>query len=240
MTPHCDRWAKPLLIMHIPKTAGTSLLSMVQQQYEPEDLELLYPCIDEQIDALVARSRSPRVVMGHFKFGLHDRLSPGCRYVTFLRDPVEQVVSHFNHLAASTEPDHLAQLGPNDTLANFLDHPWAMNLQTQFMCRRSPIEIGADPEDAVRYALEVIDRYFVAVGTVEWFLESVVAMTPLLGWRALPIPALNAAPSSPRMVRRSELDPNLVRRIEEQNQADRRLHDAISRRLWRDLATRRT
>lgn len=232
--------ATPLLIMHIPKTAGTSLLSIVQQQYAPEDLEMLYPCTDEQIDALVARPRPPRVVMGHFQFGLHERLSPGCRYVTFLRDPVEQVVSHFNYLAASTAPDHLSQLGPNDTLEDFIDHPWAMNLQTQFLCRRSPIEIYADPEDAFRHALAVIDRHFVAVGTVEWFLESIIAMTPMLGWRAVPVPALNAAPRGPRSVRRSELDPDLVRGIEQRNQTDRRLHDTMSRRLWREIAARRT
>jgi hypothetical protein len=114
------------------------------------------------------------------------------------------------------------------------------NLQTQFLCRRSPIEIYADPEDAFRHALAVIDRHFVAVGTVEWFLESIIAMTPMLGWHAVPVPTLNAAPRAPRSVRRSELDPDLVRRIEQRNQTDRRLHETLSRRLWREIAARRT
>jgi hypothetical protein len=226
----------PLLVMHIPKTAGTSLLSIVERQYAPDELVKLYPGHPHEVDAFVAHPRPARAIMGHFRFGLHERLAAGGRYVTFLRDPVDHVISMFNYLATSAEPEHRAQLGPDDTLEHFLVHPWALNFQAQYLCAWTPEAIAADPDAALARALGNLDAHFAAVGLVEWFLESIAAMTPRLGWRPVAIEKLNETPRGPRTVRRAELSGHVIRTIEYTNRCDCRLYEAVSERFWRSLA----
>ena len=118
------RPAGPLLFMHIPKTAGTTLRAVVERQYRPTTLFSLYPGHEAQLDALRVRvsDRPPAAVMGHFRFGLHAAFPAGGRYVTFLRDPVDQVISHYNHLLNSDSPEHRQVVGPAGGLDRFLDH----------------------------------------------------------------------------------------------------------------------
>lgn len=236
MTARTDRRAAPLLILHIPKTAGVSLGWVAERQYPAGELVSIYPGRDEQFDAFVARPRMPAALIGHFRFGLHERLPSGGRYVTFLRDPVEQVVSHFNYLAANPATEHGSQIGLRDTLADFLAHPWARNLQTQFVCGWQADEVAAAPEAALERALAAIDAHFLGVGLVERFEESVRALAPALGWRRTRVPRMNRTPLGPRAVRRRTLDPQLERAIEDANALDRRLYAIVRERFERELA----
>jgi len=223
--------ARPLLIMHIPKTAGTSLRSIAEQQYRSAEFATLYPGSDSQIEDFLACSGSPAAVIGHFRFGLHERLTGRCRYVTFLRDPVDQVVSHFNFLAASTASHHREQLRPEDHLEDFVAHPWAQNLQTQFVCGWLPDAIAADPDAAFERTLAVLAGHFIGVGLVERFEASIHALAPALGWQIKRIPHLNPSPPGPRAVLRRDLDPSLARRIEDANACDRRLYEHVRERV---------
>lgn len=215
-----------LLFMHIPKTAGTTFRFIVEQQYRPRELAALYPGHREQFDAFqaAARKRPPLAAMGHFRFGLHRRLAPVTRYVTFLRDPVDQALSHFNHLRDSDHPDHRAVVRPADGLDRFLVHDWARNLQTQYVTGLTADEIDADPDEAFRIATEIFRHHFLGVGVVEQFAASVKALADRLDWRVPRFGRLNRSDERPNHILRAELPPSLVERLKQANACDRRLH----------------
>src|SRR5262245_21353372 len=116
MVPDRSLGGGTLLLMHIPKTAGTSTRWIAEQQYPVGTIHQLYPGHEPQIVALVeaARLRDSAVVMGHFRFGLHDRLPGGGRYVTFLRNPIDQVISHYHHLQTVDDPNNQGVSVPGD------------------------------------------------------------------------------------------------------------------------------
>ncbi|QEL15996.1 sulfotransferase family 2 domain-containing protein [Limnoglobus roseus] len=215
-----------LLFMHIPKTAGTTLRFIVEQQYRPGNLYPIYPGHREQLDVFhaFARRQLPRAVMGHFRFGLHLRLAPLSRYVTFFRDPVDQVISHYNHLLNSDRPDHREIVRPRGGLGQFLVHEWARNLQTQYVTGLSAEEIDADPDEAFHTAVGILQHHFLGFGVVEKFAASVHAMADRLGWSVPRFSALNRSAERPRRLLRKALDRCLIDRIVQANSCDVRLH----------------
>jgi hypothetical protein len=221
--------AGPLLIMHIPKTAGTTLRWVAGLQYPPGGLHPLYPGDGPQIDALAADARSglPRAVIGHFRFGLHARMPAAAGYVAFVRDPVDRVVSHFNYLVGAGDPDNRGVLGPGDGLEEFVAHGWARNLQTQFVTGWTASEVEADPDRAFDRATDVLAEHFLGLGVVEQFAASLCLLADGLGWRVPSLPRLNPAPAGPRAVRRRDLGPSAVREIEDANACDRRLYEHV-------------
>jgi hypothetical protein len=83
-----------LAYLHIPKTAGTSVRIMFR------DAGLPYFEINDLAGAqefvLMPRWRRQRyrAVFGHMPYGVH-RYEPSARYATFLRNPIERVISSF-------------------------------------------------------------------------------------------------------------------------------------------------
>ncbi len=108
---------KPALFLHIQKTAGTSVVKMCREYYG----ETLVSHIDY-------RGRKPEsfeetgFVSGHFGYGFARPLM-GSRYsFTFLRDPVERVLS-FYYFCCRSDPDayEIYRLTQENTINDFLD-----------------------------------------------------------------------------------------------------------------------
>jgi len=114
-----------LLYLHVPKTAGTSLIDVIYRQhndstgsreeggwfcngvyYYPGEPDFIRPCkphhpyrIVQPSSILKALSRDDlRVVAGHFSFGLHTIVDRPTTYATMLRHPVDRITSLYYHL----------------------------------------------------------------------------------------------------------------------------------------------
>jgi hypothetical protein len=96
-----------IVSLHIPKTAGTSFRTILKDKigdsrvvrldiHNKNDIRL-----NEKAFTKDKLRNKIKVVHGHFKFAdikeLFD-LNPSVRYVTWLRDPVDRVLSHYYYL----------------------------------------------------------------------------------------------------------------------------------------------
>ena len=96
-----DGQSKVLMIVHIPKAAGTTLRVIAQRQY-PQTFIIGHdiPAERQRLRALSEDGkRDLRAVFGHMCWGWHKELAPGqeYQYLTMLRDPTERVLSLYAH-----------------------------------------------------------------------------------------------------------------------------------------------
>lgn len=226
------------LFLHIPKTGGstlksclsTSLRQTLDVEASSEEAEAMgrlarfykhgifyYPTgfyLDPSpCDAIYygrqLGAESLRAVIGHFSYGLHNHINRSCQYLTFLRDPVERVLSLYFHQKTS------GILAEGVTISQFVEgmtvEDWNARLQSWYP------ESPAFSEDEIRHAsrlmarndqtrriagchaneeisdkqmlakaMENLDRRFLFVGLNEKFDESLLLLANALGWDSLP------------------------------------------------------
>ena len=106
-----------LIFVHIPKTAGTTFAAILERNFRASRIVSVYPnfgITTSELRALPDETRATmECVKGHFDYGIHRDLGRPFRYVTFLRHPVEQVRSRYNHMRSSRAHPlhHLARKG---------------------------------------------------------------------------------------------------------------------------------
>ncbi len=177
-----------IIFIHIPKTAGATFVSIARRQIPPAAVLDLPGSLAEARAALAqcpeAARHGLRFLHGHVPFGLHTSLPGASRYVTFLRHPVERMVSAYYYAIRRPEwrayhDIHRRRL----SLEAFVDSDVAADLnngQTRFLA-------GSDAPVTGRAALEqglhTLHAEVAFVGLTERFDESLLLCRRLLGWR---------------------------------------------------------
>jgi hypothetical protein len=184
----------------------------------------------EAWSALGARTQARvSAIIGHFWFGLHEHIDRPARYLTFLRDPVDRVVSL--HAFA-------VRYGLRADLRQYVEDgrdAQIDNGQTRRLCGRLPErDIRFDPCDAdvLARAMQHLHRLTV-VGLTERFDESVLLAARTLGWR---FPAHDVHNVTRRRPRLDEIPADVRARIEEHNRFDAALYEEGRRMFEERLA----
>ena len=195
--PRVDRTTK-ILFLHIPKTAGMSLNGLLVRNYRGKKQfnaeiarttpEAWQQCLDRLRNTSPEELEQIAVVKGHFIFGLHDLLPGPSTYITFLRDPVKRLISHYNMIkrGEGIPADH--QLDPTRADWNLGTWPDFLrtldNYQTRAISGRDfDVPFGACNEEHLALAKENLDRHFAFVGITEQFDLSLTALRRTLGWK---------------------------------------------------------
>ncbi|MGN7983615.1 hypothetical protein [Burkholderia sp. 22313] len=136
---------KPLAVMHIPKTAGTSVVTGISQSLQTNDEvrgidRLLLGTFDRlsEFDDEVARtihldeSKMPesKLIMGHFSYSTLTNRYPRAQLLTFLREPLSRLLSHWVYWRCMSD-EYLVRWGSwrdciklsRGTLKEFLTDP---------------------------------------------------------------------------------------------------------------------
>ena len=98
-----------IYFLHIPKTAGQSLASLIRSAY-PQELEISIYTIPEFLKLSRAEINKFKCFTGHFGTGLFELLDRDISCVTMLRNPFERAVSFIHFATKMARPDDLSEL----------------------------------------------------------------------------------------------------------------------------------
>jgi hypothetical protein len=216
----------PLVITHIPKTAGTSLANLVTR-FHP-DATLIYGEELENI-AFIDSFRSapwPPVVMGHFSYGVHRLLGVPPRYATILRHPVGRIVSLYRHLKAAPDSPITERLRAGMSLREYVASGITEMTNNQ-MCRMVagiPPDLGMIIKASwlLDLAIYNLERHYQVVGIVERLNQALGVLAEILEWGDFATPFDNVSPGSP-----PELDDGTLQTVCELNELDLRLYEYV-------------
>lgn len=180
--------------LHIPKTAGSSFKAILEKVYGDRYLEI--PNTHSALNAWIEHIKKENLqnidfVYGHMPYGVHKYFPEGikCNYITFLRNPIERLMSMFNFNM---------QLGLNIREATVSEF-----LQWVYACRISALDNGMTrviagnmsvftdiplicvTEHVYIEALKNLKNMFF-VGTTENFQKNLESLAGKLGWSSIP------------------------------------------------------
>jgi hypothetical protein len=219
----------PLLLVHLPKTAGTTLAQLLRYHYRDGAFMgagnvLSRP--DEAGPRLQAIARKPaiRAASGHVSLGLAERVLPDATFVTILREPVARTLSQYWFLTEAGRGGGLVPPGLDEDarglgLEEQFDRGYLIgDLQTRMLCGLvSPYD--QLPADALDRAKANLRGRFAYVGTTERFDQLLAVLNLALGW---PTTAHEPARENPH--RPVEVPDELCALAAERNRLDAELH----------------
>lgn len=154
-----------LLFMHIPKTAGSTVHSMLGLQF-PKRRQLIRNMVQHTaaLENLSAAQREElRLVRGHFPHGLHHFFTGSTEYTTLLREPVDRCISHYYYLKGKR--DALPQDDPRSirhSLAELCSNGeflFVDNLQVRYLSGNAAAPFGQVNETMFRDALKNLEAF---------------------------------------------------------------------------------
>ena len=228
-----------LILLHIPKTAGTTLAIILIGKYGQEATRAVtggYAGREAFPNEPEAARASPRLFIGHQAFGLHEHIPRPCEYVTVLRDPVARIVSHYHHvLNEETHYLHKRVVDRGLTLEQYAENPFKSHeldngqsrMLASYALNRSQ-RIGQSQRSLIPSAMENLERSFCCVVTTERFDETMVLLSDSLHWNRVPayLPA-RVSQSKPR----EPIPQEIADKIREINALDVELYGWVSKRL---------
>lgn len=196
----------PLVFQHIPKTAGVSVRSLISCNFHHD--EILHVPDSRWTDAQFAADSLDRYgfIHGHLHFAFVEPLLERSAVITFLRDPVERVLSLYFFLQKQDPNAH-----PDSTVRYVIEqarelspeqfalhaHPTIRDMVCNYQLRvllsgsqqERPMEVW------VETALRNLERYrFVGIADSDLISASVLAMSREFGWVAgADVPQVNHA-----------------------------------------------
>jgi len=227
-----------VVFVHIPKTAGgtvRAMLSATRPGPQIIDSGNFFKGTDHALGKIsrkmrIAEQTAKAVVIGHVPYGAYRAQLPmEARYVTFLREPVDRVVSHFYRHVMNWDGNAKVRFGGVESLERALTdtelpeisnlQPALNNLQTRCLCS-DPKPLGRLPESALAEAKDNL-RKFAFVGIQERFVESLVLFQRTLGLTLTPAPDRHVNLYRPSV---DDVDADERRLIEEHNRLDAELY----------------
>jgi hypothetical protein len=243
-----------LIHLHIPKTGGTSLNSLVQHGFRNDEvfgIEVFDNMGPECRDGLgLARynycrqllaAYKPedlqriRYVTGHLPLGLHCAFDGHVKYFTVIRHPFDRVISEFFHRIQESNP-----IRNDDRTLSFEEY-----VESHHDVRLSNYQVralaGSPALDDKGVAVELrhleeakrnINEYFLAAAPLERMAELALMIRRIYGWpmRRLLTEYKN---KTRRRLRVRDFSPRVSRMIEECNAYDLELYDWVGKHFAR-------
>ena len=131
-----------VIFLHMPKAGGTTLRHIFYDQYKYLNENEIYTINRTKETSLFHNidkneKQKIKLLIGHMPFGLHNNLNNNFNYITFLRNPIERVISAYFYNKENESSDVFEQINSKnfslyDYLLNNIE-PWSMNAMTKHL-----------------------------------------------------------------------------------------------------------
>ncbi|KAF2075401.1 hypothetical protein CYY_003280 [Polysphondylium violaceum] len=187
----------PYLFLHIPKTAGNSVLHAFRSTYgSPKVIQQWTFPGAKDYGRLVDR----QVILGHFDYGIHNYLPQSDKttysYLTMLRDPVDRVISHYYyHLNRKEDEGH--EMAFKYSLKEWVSlAPQGSNEQTRHLSGITINDEYPPSNETFRLALQHL-RTMKYVGITDRYQESMALLKVYCNLSNLSIVKANTGKTKP-------------------------------------------
>ncbi|HDN79553.1 MAG TPA: hypothetical protein ENG33_03685 [Chloroflexi bacterium] len=224
---------KTVIFVHIPKTGGTTLYHIIDQNYQRGSIYTLWKdgSIEDFKGLSDARKGEIRMLRGHQGYGLHRFLPQPSVYITVLREPIERVISYYHFIFIRRTPHHYCHnlVVSNDmSLKEFIESEadaMVDNAQTRLLSGMMEtgheFGFGKCPREALEAAKRNLRENFVVVGLTEEFDKTLILLKRALGWRKLFYARQNISFNRPR---KEDLPQETLEAIIQANELDIELY----------------
>lgn len=206
---------RPLLFLHIPKTAGSTLGQIFKNNVEPNKYYHFWshPRLNE-LNILVSAKET---YFGHFRYGLHYYLNDSTiYYATMLREPVDRVISYYHfHLQDPEDPAH--EFAMTHSFEEWLEQSQAA--QNEMTKCLSGIRSEFNPSQKTFEMAKHHLRNMAFVGLTERFEESLVLMKFYFGFTNLKFQSTKVGRKKPE-----KLSDEVIEKIKQKNEMDIELY----------------
>jgi len=125
-----------LYFLHIPKTAGGTLISHLDENFDLDQICHKHYW-SEWFDDIPRDFSKYRLYRGEFGFSLNRFLNKKPLYMTILRDPLKRTLSHFETLKRVLGPSVIDFFSKSNSLSDFINDPhyglMLRNVQTRYL-----------------------------------------------------------------------------------------------------------
>jgi len=197
--------------LHIPKTGGTSFAKMIDGHYSKNEI-LPYQIWPDLVEAWPLNVKDYKLVRGHFGHGLHHIFGRNnMRYLTMLRDPVDRMISQFNHITIDYKFNNWNFNFPYSSLEEMIQkRPHVLaNIQTRYLAADNELSNSTynqskvqmypvwgdsnllfNPEKIFEKACRNLDQFYF-VGFLEQYQKSYDRLCELMKWESEKVVHLN-------------------------------------------------
>tara|TARA_Y100001933_G_scaffold168358_1_gene166600 strand:+ start:68 stop:793 length:726 start_codon:yes stop_codon:yes gene_type:complete len=191
---------RPIVFLHLPKTAGTTLKAIIEDVYTPGkvlNLRVAQGGVRRLFTMPPAERARFDVVAGHLDWRV-TRLLPGARVITVLRDPVDRFLSWFYYALRNENAPLHAELNELGGDVGRAVESGRYAPQYNIMTEMLRDQAAAGPDAALESAKRNLASC-AAFGLSERFTESVRLMERTLGWPATEWEDRNVTANRPRV-----------------------------------------
>ncbi|MEX2217652.1 MAG: sulfotransferase family 2 domain-containing protein [Phycisphaerales bacterium] len=226
-------YPRPLVFLHIPKAAGTTLQSFIMQHYRKGVRAYRFTGSREQLEKFRTMPQAQRdsfdLLLGHVNYGIHELVSAPATYLTMLRDPVERIISHYYFILAHPEHYlHTYVAGRGYTLHEYATaglNQEGDNNHVRWLTPRlhTEVPLGQVTRGMLEEAKWNLANGVSVFGLAERFTDSLRCFAAAFGWDPVPPrKRLNVNRARPKQ---DQVAPETIEAIRDSNRYDVELHE---------------
>jgi len=175
-----------LIFLHIPKTGGSTLIPLIDWNYNNQTYSIpVHRKIQTFIDLPNAEKQTIQALQGQLFYGIHQYIPQDSQYITILRHPIKRVVSQYFY--ENVRKQKLGEPLSDSPIEHFLERePFQAYTQLNLIAGGDTIEDALKrplPVDALDRAKTNIESHFPVVGLIDAYDESILLMKRHFGWQ---------------------------------------------------------